>query len=72
MLTSLKIEEYMHHADRQMDQIERRVLNGEEIPHSEKVFSLFQPHTEWIVKGKAGVPMELGVIPIPLIFRYHV
>ena len=61
MVTSLKIEEYMHHADRQMDQIERRVLNGEEIPHSEKVFSLFQPHTEWIVKGKAGVPMELGV-----------
>ena len=31
------------------------------IPHGEKVFSIFQPHTEWIVKGKAGVPMELGM-----------
>ena len=60
-IQSLKIEQYMQHADRQIDQIERRVLNDEVIPHSEKVFSLFQPHTEWIVKGKAGVPMELGV-----------
>lgn len=34
---------------------------GEKIPHDEKVFSLFQPHTEWIMKGKAGVPVELGV-----------
>lgn len=34
---------------------------GETIPHDEKVFSLFEPHTEWISKGKAGVPVELGV-----------
>src|SRR5690606_33918247 len=33
----------------------------ETIPHSEKVFSIFQPHTEWISKGKAGVPVELGL-----------
>lgn len=44
-----------------IDQIERRVLNGETIPHSEKIFSLFEPHTEWIVKGKAGVSQELGL-----------
>ena len=25
------------------------------------MFSLFQPHTEWISKGKAGVPVELGM-----------
>lgn len=55
------IEEFMQHADRQIDQIQRRVLQGEVIPHEEKVFSLFQPHTEWIVKGKAGVPVELGI-----------
>ncbi|HXH55223.1 MAG TPA: ISNCY family transposase, partial [Gammaproteobacteria bacterium] len=29
--------------------------------HEEKVFSIFEPHTEWIVKGKAGVPVELGL-----------
>jgi len=49
------------HAHRQIDQIKRRAIQGETIPHDEKVFSLFQPHTEWISKGKAGVPVELGL-----------
>jgi hypothetical protein len=57
----IKIEEYIVHAERQIDQIQRRVMNGESIPHSEKVFSIFEEHTEWISKGKAGVPQELGV-----------
>ena len=56
-----KIKHYAAHAERQIDQITRRVLNGETIPHEEKVFSLFQPHTCWLSKGKAGVPVELGV-----------
>ena len=51
----------MKHAIRQIDQIRRRVILGEAIPHEEKVFSIFEPHTEWISKGKAGVPVELGV-----------
>jgi hypothetical protein len=55
------LDGFMVHADRQIDQICRRVLQVEAIPHHEKVFSIFQPHTEWIVKGKAGVPMELGL-----------
>ena len=55
------LDGYMAHAERQIDQIRRRVLRDEKIPHAEKVFSIFQPHTEWIVKGKAGVPMELGL-----------
>ena len=55
------IQVFSKHAERQIEQIERRVLQGEEIPHDEKVFSLFQPHTEWISKGKAGVPVELGL-----------
>ena len=33
----------------------------ESIPHEEKVFSVFEEHTEWIAKGKAGVPVELGL-----------
>jgi IS5 family transposase len=44
-----------------MDQISRRVLNDEKIPPEEKVFSIFEPYTEWICKGKAGVRQELGV-----------
>ena len=57
----IELEGYLNHAERQINQIRRRVLQGETIPHEEKVFSLFQPHTEWISKGKAGVPVELGL-----------
>lgn len=57
----LEIEGFIKHARRQMDQITRRVVQGETIPHDEKVFSIFEQHTEWISKGKAGVPQELGL-----------
>ncbi len=56
-----EIQMYIDHAYRQIDQINRRVINEEKISHNEKVFSLFEEHTEWISKGKAGVPVELGL-----------
>jgi len=56
-----EIQKYIAHAERQMDQIRRRVSQGETIAHHEKVFSLFEEHTEWINKGKAGVSQELGL-----------
>ncbi len=55
---------------RLQDQIRRRVLEGETIPHEEKLFSLFEPHTRWIVKGKAGRPVELGV-PLTVLEDQH-
>ena len=58
----LKIKEFIEHARRQIEQTDRRVLQGQTIPHSQKVFSIFKPYTEWINKGKAGVPVELGVM----------
>ncbi len=56
-----EIEVYLEHAYRQIAQIRRRVIRGESIPHHEKVFSIFEEHTEWISKGKAGVAQELGL-----------
>jgi hypothetical protein len=56
-----EIEMYTEYARLFQDQIRRRVLAGEKISHDEKVFSVFEPHTEWIVKGKAGVSQELGL-----------
>ena len=44
-----------------VDQTRRRVFLGETIPRDEKIFSVFEPHTRWISKGKAGRPVELGV-----------
>jgi len=56
-----EIEMYIEYAQLFQDQIRHRVLAGEKIPHDEKVFSIFEPHTEWIVKGKAGINQELGL-----------
>ena len=56
-----KITNFALHAVRQINQIDRRLLKGETIPQNEKVFSIFEPHTRWISKGKAGRPVELGV-----------
>ena len=56
-----RIKHFALHAVRQINQIDRRLLKGETIPQNEKVFSIFEPHTRWISKGKAGRPVELGV-----------
>ncbi len=45
---------------KQMDLVERRLLQGQTIAHEEKIFSLFEPHTQWIKKGKLFPPVELG------------
>jgi len=60
-LKLLRLREYMGSAKNLMSQIIRRVCFNETIPHHEKIFSIFEPHTEWISKGKAGVPVELGL-----------
>ena len=53
--------EYFHRMlDKHLDLVERRLLKEETIPAHEKVFSLFEPHTEWIQKGKQRPNVELG------------
>jgi len=46
--------------DKHLDLVERRLLKEEKILAHEKVFSLFEPHTEWIQKGKPRPNVELG------------
>ena len=55
------LQYHIVHSRHQIDLIYRRVIEHEQIPHHEKVFSIFEPHTEWISKGKAGTPVELGL-----------
>jgi len=38
----------------------RRVLEGETIPHQEKLFSIFEPHTQLYKRGKAAEPVQFG------------
>lgn len=53
--------EYFHRMlAKHLDLVDRRLLKGETIPASEKMFSLFEPHTEWIQKGKQRPNVELG------------
>ncbi len=57
------VEELAHfHAlgERVVDQTRRRVLQGESVPNDEKHFSLFEPHTELLKRGKAGKDIEFG------------
>jgi len=45
---------------RVVDQARRRVLQGESVPNHKKLFSLFEPHTELLKRGKAGKEIEFG------------
>lgn len=46
-----EIEALITLTEKVIDQTERRVLRGESVPHHEKVVSIFEPHTDIIVKG---------------------
>jgi len=42
------------------DVARRHAINGEKVPNSDKVFSIFEPHTELIKRGRRGRPIEFG------------
>ena len=56
-----KYQYFKGHLDKHIDLVARRLIDGESISHSEKVFSLFEPYTEWIKRGKAAKRQELGL-----------
>ena len=43
-----------------IDQARRRILGGEQVPNSEKIYSIFEPHTDLIKRGKVRTPIEFG------------
>jgi IS5 family transposase len=47
-------------ADRVIDQTRRRVIDGEQVPAGEKLYSIFEDHTDLIKRGKAQKPVEFG------------
>ena len=57
----LQLEYYQGMLTKHIDLVERRLIKGEVIPHSEKLFSIFEPFTEWIKKGKSNNKVELGL-----------
>ena len=49
---AMDLMHYLEFTRKVIDQAERRVLKGERIPASEKVLSIFEPHTDIIVKDR--------------------
>jgi IS5 family transposase len=47
-------------ADQVVDQARRRVLFGEQVPTGDKIYSIFEPHTDLIKRGKTNKPIEFG------------
>jgi transposase, IS5 family len=55
-----QITGYCQLGDRVIDQSRRRVLQGEQVPTEQKVYSIFESHTALIKRGKAQKPVEFG------------
>jgi len=55
-----EIEHYCGLGDRVIDQARRRVLQGEQVPTDEKIYSIFESHTDLIKRGKVDKPVEFG------------
>jgi IS5 family transposase len=47
-----ELRHYVGLAKKMIDQTERRVVNGETVPATEKVFSIFEPHTDIVIKAR--------------------
>jgi transposase, IS5 family len=54
------LDHYLPLVEQVIAQTTRRVLQGEAVPASDKLVSLFEPHTAIIRKGKPGRPTEFG------------
>jgi hypothetical protein len=60
MLALVDLRRYKDYAEKMIDLTRRRLLQDEVIPAGEKIYSIFEPHTEWITKGKMNKKVELG------------
>lgn len=55
-----EIAHYCELGDPVIDQARRRVLQAEQVPNAEKIYSIFETHTDLIKRGKVLTPVEFG------------
>jgi len=67
----LSLSHYDEYVKKFIDQIERRLIKNEQIPAEEKIFSIFEEHTEWISKGKLNKKVELGHLLLITTDQHH-
>jgi transposase, IS5 family len=54
------LETFLPRTQQVIDQTVRRILQGEQVPASEKIVSLFEEHADIIRRGKESRPVEYG------------
>lgn len=54
------LQAFIVRTERVADTARRRVINGESVPNDDKLFSIFEPHTQLYKRGKAGQPIQFG------------
>ena len=54
------LKHYVSLAKSCVHQARERVVNEQSVPHEQKLFSIFEPHTELLKRGKAGKEVEFG------------
>jgi hypothetical protein len=59
-LLSEQLQHWIQLAEQVCDTAYRRVILGEKVPNSEKLFSLFETHTQLYRRGKAATPNQFG------------
>ncbi len=57
---TMEIERWIELTEQVCDTARRRVLLGETVPNCDKLFSLFETHTQLYRRGKAGQPNQYG------------
>jgi IS5 family transposase len=55
-----ELEEFLPAMKQVVSQAERAQVQREKVPASERVFSIFEPHTELIKRGRRNKPVEFG------------
>ncbi len=54
------LQAFIARTERVQETARRRVFEGESVPNNEKLFSMFEPHTQLFKRGKAGEPIQFG------------
>lgn len=54
------LEAFIPLAEKVITQRQKRIFENHSVPAQEKIVSIFEPHTDIIVRGKEAHPVEYG------------
>jgi IS5 family transposase len=60
LAVATELANFLPSMTRVVEQARRAQVDGEKVPAAERVFSIFEPHTELIMRGRRGKPIEFG------------